>query len=191
MRAWRWLSLISLVVTLSACGGSDKPAQGVSTRTVAIPTQTAAVPTQAVAAPTQAAAAPTRAAAASTRAAAAPEALQLVSMRRTDGATWETLVVRTDGTGDLGIFIGERAGTKHHGFRLAQDELGRLKRLVYRAEHVPQAVDVGPSASSVTYVIYAGSHVFLTAKGHVPFELARLTGTLSELIDQQEGVSGA
>jgi hypothetical protein len=40
---------------------------------------------------------------------------QLVSMRRTDGATWETVIVRSDGTGDVGVFIGERAGTHHRG----------------------------------------------------------------------------
>jgi len=154
MGAWRCLSLILLVITLAACGGSHKAPQ--------------AVPTHA---------------------GATPHAPQLVSMRRTDGATWETLVIRTDGTGDLGIFIGEWSGTKHHEFRLALDELARLKRLVNAAERVPQLVDAGTSASSVTYVIFAPPRVFLTAKGHVPRQLAPLTATLSGLIDQQEGVS--
>ena len=170
MRAWRWPSLISLVITLSACGANQKTPQAVPTHTAAVATHTAAVPTHA---------------------AEAPETPQLVSMRRTDGATWETLVIRTDGTGDLGIFIGERTGTTHHKFRLGQDEFARLRRLVHGAELVPQAVDVGPSAASVSYVIYAGSRMFLTDKGHVPLQLAQLTGTLSGLIDQQEWVSGA
>jgi hypothetical protein len=42
-------------------------------------------------------------------------------MRRTDGATWQTVIIRRDGTGDVGIFIGERAGTHHKTFRLPSD----------------------------------------------------------------------
>jgi hypothetical protein len=41
-------------------------------------------------------------------------------MRRTKGATWQTVVVRTDGTGYVAIFIGELGGnTEIHETRLA------------------------------------------------------------------------
>lgn len=112
-----------------------------------------------------------------------PQAPQLVSMRRIDGATWETVVVRTDGTGDVGIFIGEWTGTKHKRFRVAPSALVRLRHLVSRAARTGQTPPLGRSPS-VTYLLFADGRVFETAKGHVPASLATLTGILSGLIDR-------
>src|SRR5579884_109723 len=53
------------------------------------------------------------------RAVVTSRAPQLISMRRIDGATWQTVVIRTDGTGDVAIFIGEWTGYKHRTFRLS------------------------------------------------------------------------
>jgi hypothetical protein len=105
-------------------------------------------------------------------------------MRRTDGATWQTVIVRSDGTGDVGIFIGERAGTHHEAFRLPPDELARIEHLVAIANEVPEAAYYGTPAPSVTYTISAPRHVLQVATGHVPRRLTALTAILSRLIDQ-------
>jgi hypothetical protein len=109
---------------------------------------------------------------------------QLVSMRRVDGATYETVVVRTDGSGDVGIFIGELAGTHHREFRVGADELARLRQLANVAAHTHQALNLGTATPSVLYIIFAKHHVLQAARGHVPRQLAPLTNILSGLIDQ-------
>jgi hypothetical protein len=109
---------------------------------------------------------------------------QLVSMRRIDGATYETVVIRTDGSGDVGIFIGERTGTHHQGFRLEAAELARLKRLAGLAARVRQTPPLGSSTPSVLYIVFVHGHVLQAARGHVPRQLAGLTSILSALIDR-------
>jgi hypothetical protein len=108
---------------------------------------------------------------------------QLVSMRRTDGATWETVIVRSDGTGDVGVFIGERAGTHHRDFELAPGALSRLRVLVAGAARGPQAPGWGSSTPSAVYSIFAQHRYLETARGHVPRRLAGLVGVLNGLID--------
>ena len=116
-------------------------------------------------------------------AAAPPQAPQLVSMRRIDGATWETVIVRADGTGDVGVWIGEWTGTKHMRFTVAPSALARLRHLVSSAARTGQTPALGHSPS-VTYLLFADRRVFETAKDHVPARLATLTGILSGLIDR-------
>jgi hypothetical protein len=108
---------------------------------------------------------------------------QLISMRRIDGATWQTVAIRTDGTGDVGIFIGERTGWARRQFRLGARELAELKRLVAIADRTRETPAFG-SNPSTEYIIYAPQRVLETAKGYIPRQLASLTGILSGLIDQ-------
>jgi hypothetical protein len=112
------------------------------------------------------------------------QAPQLVSMRRTNGATWQTVIIRTDGTADVGIFIGEWSGTHHKTFRLPSDELAHIEHLVALAQRVPQAVYYGTPAPSITYTLYVRRHILQVAQGHEPRQVAGLTGILSRLIDQ-------
>jgi hypothetical protein len=111
------------------------------------------------------------------RAVAASHAPQLVSMRRINGATWQTVVIRTDGTGDVGIFIGEWTGTHHRQFRLGGRELGQLRHLVAIAGHTGQTPAFGSATPSVEYIIFEQRRVFETATGHIPRQLAGLTAT--------------
>ncbi len=116
--------------------------------------------------------------------AATSRAPQLVSMRRTNGATWQTVVVRTDGTGDVGIFIGEWAGTQHKSFRLGGRELGQLERLVAVAKRTPEKPYFGTPTPSIVDVIYVQRHILQVGTGHEPRQLTPLTGMLGGLIDQ-------
>lgn len=109
---------------------------------------------------------------------------QLVSMRRTNGATWQTVVVRTDGTADVGIFIGEWTGTHHKSFRLGGREMGQLERLVAVARRTPEKPYFGTPAPSIVDVIYVKRHILQVGTGHEPRQLAPLTGMLGGLIDQ-------
>jgi hypothetical protein len=118
------------------------------------------------------------------RVVASSQAHQLVSMRRIDGATWQTVVIRTDGTGDVGIFIGEWTGTKHKTFRVDARELARLDRLVAAAKRTPEKPYFGSPAPSIVYIVYVQRHVLQLAPGHEPRQLTGLTGMLSGLIDQ-------
>ncbi len=116
--------------------------------------------------------------------AARSNAPQLVSMRRTNGATWQTVVVRTDGTGYVAIFIGERGGNTHKSFRLGGRELGQLQRLAAVAQQTPEKVYFGTPAPSTVYIIYVKRHIVQVGSGHEPRQLAPLTGILGGLIDQ-------
>lgn len=109
---------------------------------------------------------------------------QLIEMRRIDGATWQTVIVRKDGTGDVGIFIGERAGTKHRSFRLGGRELGQLERLAAVAKQTPEKSYFGTPAPSTVYIIYVQRHILQVGTGHEPRQLTPLTGILGGLIDQ-------
>jgi hypothetical protein len=115
---------------------------------------------------------------------AASRAPQLISMRRIDGATWQTVVIHTDGTGDVGIFIGEWTGFKHKSFRLGSGELARLERLVAVAKRTPEKAYFGLPAPSVVYIIYVQRHILQVGTGHEPRQLTPLTGMLGGLIDQ-------
>jgi hypothetical protein len=109
---------------------------------------------------------------------------QIVSMRRVDGATWETVVVRADGTVDVGVFIGEWTGTHHHQFRVAAGQLGRLKRLVVNAARSRQPPGWGSSTPPAVYYIFAGQRFLETAQGYVPRRLTALVGILNGMIDR-------
>ena len=111
------------------------------------------------------------------------DAPPLVSMRRIDGATYETVLIRSDGTGDVGVFIGEWTGIDHWQFRLGSDRLAQLRHLVAIAARVTQTPGFG-STPSTEYILFTPGHVLETAKGHVPRRLAGLTSTLSQLIDR-------
>lgn len=115
---------------------------------------------------------------------ATSHAPQLVSMRRTDGATWETVIVRSDGTGDVGVFIGEWSGTHHRGFALEPGALSRLRVLVAGAARSPEPPGWGSSTPSAVYSIFAQRRYLETAQGHVPRRLAGLVGVLNGLIDR-------
>jgi hypothetical protein len=114
---------------------------------------------------------------------ATSRAAALVSMRRIDGATYETVVIRTDGTGEVGEFIGEWTGVVHQPFQVGSRELGQLKHLVAVAAQTRGTPAFGTSPST-EYIIFAPGHVLETAKGHVPRRLAGLTAILSGLIDR-------
>jgi hypothetical protein len=121
------------------------------------------------------------------RAVAESRAPQLVSMRRTNGATWQTVVVRTDGTGYVDIFVGEVGGSNtHKSFQLGGRELGQLQRLAALAKQTPEKPYFGNPPPSIVYVIYTGRHIIQVGSGagHEPRRLAPLTGLLSGLIDQ-------
>ena len=105
-------------------------------------------------------------------------------MRRIDGATWQTVDIRADGTGDVGIFIGEWAGTHHRGFRLGGRELGQLKHLVAVADRIRRPPLANTSAASVQYIIFEHRRVFETAQGMAPRQLAGLAALLSGLINR-------
>jgi len=105
-------------------------------------------------------------------------------MRRTNGATWQTVVVNTDGTGYVAIFIGERGGNTHKTFRLGGRELGQLERLAAVAKRAPEKVYFGTPAPSTVYIIYVQRHIIQVGTGHEPRRLTPLTGILNELIDQ-------
>jgi hypothetical protein len=107
----------------------------------------------------------------------------LVSMRRIDGATYETVVIRTDGTGEVGEFIGEWTGVVHQQFEVGSRELGQLRHLVAIAAQTRHTPAFGTSPST-EYIIFTPGHVLETAKGHVPRQLAGLTAILSGLIDR-------
>jgi hypothetical protein len=109
---------------------------------------------------------------------------QLVSMRRTNGATWQTVVVRTDGTGYVAIFVGELGGNTHKTFQLGGRELGQLQHLAAIARETPEKAYFGTPTPSVVYIIYVRHHTIQVGTGHEPHRLAPLTGLLSGLIDQ-------
>lgn len=112
------------------------------------------------------------------------QAPQLVQMRRTNGATWQTVVVRTDGTGYVAIFIGERGGNTHKSFQLGGRELGQLEHLAAIARETPEKPYFGTPAPSTVYIIYVRRHTIQVGTGHEPHQLTPLTGILSGLIDQ-------
>lgn len=114
---------------------------------------------------------------------AVSQASQLVSMRRIDGATYETVVIRTDGTCQVGEFIGEWTGVVHQPCRVSSRELDQLRRFVELAAHTDQTPAFGMNPST-EYIIFTRGHVLETAEGHVPRELAGLTAMLSGLIDR-------
>ncbi len=118
------------------------------------------------------------------RAVAESRAPQLISMRRTNGATWQTVVVRTDGTGYVAIFIGERGGNTHKSFQLGGRELGQLQHLAALANETPEKPYFGTPPPSIVYVIYTRRHIIQVGSGHEPRRLTPLTGLLSGLIDQ-------
>lgn len=109
---------------------------------------------------------------------------QLISMRRIDGATWETVVVRTDGTGYVAIFIGERGGNTHKTFQLGGRELGQLQRLAALASETPEKPYFGTPPPSIVYIIYTRRHTIQVGSGHEPRRLTPLTRLLNGLIDQ-------
>jgi len=117
------------------------------------------------------------------RTAVVSHAPQLVSMRRIDGATYETVVIRTDGTGQVGEFIGEWTGVVHQPFQIGSRELGQLRHLVAIAAATQGTPAFGTNPST-EYIIFARGHVLETAKGSVPRRLAGLTDILSGLIDR-------
>ncbi len=157
--------LLAVSVALAGCGGSHRPAPA--------PPKRAAPPvTNRTTAPV------------TNRAVGNSHAPQLIEMRRIDGATWQTVIVRTDGTGDVGTFVGEWAGTKHKGFRLGGRELGQLERLAAVAERTPEKPYFGTPAPSTVWIIYVQRHILQVGTGHEPRQLAPLTGILGGLIDQ-------
>ena len=144
---------VAVAVALAGCGGSSKP-------------------------PPQPPAPPPR-----PNTVAASKAPQLVSMRRIDGATYETVVIHTDGTCEVGEFIGEWTGVDHQPCRLSARALDELRRFVEIAAHTHRTPAFGMNPST-EYIIFTPGHVLETAKGHVPRQLAGLTGMLSALIDR-------
>jgi hypothetical protein len=123
-----------------------------------------------------------------THAVTVSKAPQLVSMRRIDGATWETVIVRTDGSGDVGVFIGEMAGsgTKHRHFRLSASQLARLRLLIAHAELVRRTPDFHTVQPGVEYIVITQQKDFELAQGQVPRQLTGLVGVLNGLLDQHE-----
>lgn len=115
---------------------------------------------------------------------ATSNAPQLVQVRRTDGATWQTVVVRTDGTGYVAIFIGERGGNTHRDFQLGGRELGQLQHLAAIANQTPEKPYFGTPAPSIVYIIYTRRHTIQVGSGHEPHDLTPLTGIVDGLIDQ-------
>ena len=115
---------------------------------------------------------------------ATSSAPQLVSVRRTNGATWQTVVVRTDGTGYVAIFIGEQGGNTHKNFELGGRELGQLEHLAAIANQTPEKPYFGTPAPSTVYIIYTRRHIIQVGTGHEPHQLTPLTGILDGLIDQ-------
>lgn len=106
-------------------------------------------------------------------------------MRRIDGATWETVVVRTDGTGYVAIFVGEEGGSNtHRSFQLGGRELGQLQHLAAVARQTPERPYFGIPPPSIVYIIYTRRHIIQVGSGHEPRRLTPLTGLLSGLIDQ-------
>jgi hypothetical protein len=118
------------------------------------------------------------------RVVAESHAPQLVSMRRTNGATWQTVVVRTDGTGYVSIFVGELGGNTHKSFQLGGRELGQLQHLAAIANETPEKVYFGTPTPSTVYIIYVRHHILQVGTGHEPHQLTPLTGILNGLIDQ-------
>jgi hypothetical protein len=118
------------------------------------------------------------------RAVATSNAPQLVSVRRTNGATWQTVVVRTDGTGYVAIFIGERGGNTHKDFQLGGRELGQLQHLAAIANQTPEKVYFGTPAPSTVYIIYVRRRTLQVGTGHEPHQLSPLTRIVDGLIDQ-------
>lgn len=116
----------------------------------------------------------------------ASRAPDLVSMRRIDGATYETVEIHTDGSGVVGVFIGEWTGVVHQPFDLGAREMGQLRHLVAIADRVRRTPSLGSLTPSTEYMIFTAGHVLETAKGRVPPELAGLTGILSALINRYE-----
>lgn len=117
---------------------------------------------------------------------ATSNAPQLLQMRRTNGATWQTVVVRTDGTGYVNIFIGERGGNTHKSFQLGGRELGQLQHLAAIVNETPEKPYFGTPAPSIVYIIYTRRHTIQVGSGagHEPSNLTPLTGILNGLIDQ-------
>jgi hypothetical protein len=118
------------------------------------------------------------------RVVAESRAPQLVAMRRTNGATWQTVVVRTDGSGYVAIFIGELSGSTHKTFQLGGRELGQLQHLAAIAGETPEKAYFGTPAPSTVYIIYVRHHTLQVGTGHEPYRLTPLTGLLSGLIDR-------
>ena len=119
-----------------------------------------------------------------TQGVAVSQAPQLVSMRRIDGATYETVVIRTDGTGEVGEFIGKWTGVAHQQFQVGSRELGQLRHLFATAAQTRQTPALGTSPSTECIIFTGGGHVLETPKGHVPRQLAALTDSLSGLTDR-------
>jgi hypothetical protein len=106
-------------------------------------------------------------------------------MRRIEGLMFETVVVRRDGSGQVGHLIGEISGTHYQSFQLRAVQLARLRRLVAGAGHAAHPLRVVPSSTpTITYLVRTTRWNVEAAAGHVPRPLAGLVGTLSGLIDR-------
>jgi hypothetical protein len=109
---------------------------------------------------------------------------QIVYMRRIEGLLFQTIVVRRDGSGEIGKLVGEINGVQFRPFRLARGQLAYLKRLLTQAAHANHAPALGPANVSLSYIVSTKGWTLRASAGHVRPQLAGLVGLLSGLIDR-------
>jgi hypothetical protein len=114
----------------------------------------------------------------------------LVTMRQVQGQTWQTVTVRADGHGAVGMFIGEVTGVKYAPFTLSRPALAQLRREIAAARSLPHSVYLTPSTSAEPfvrdeqYILALGPRSLVTDKTDTPARMRPLVKDLLALIVQ-------
>jgi hypothetical protein len=119
----------------------------------------------------------------------AAEQVPLVSMRQVNGQIFQTVSVAPDGSGRVGVFIGEVTSIRYHAFTLDARSMTRLRRLVSATRSLRRQVFLSASASAnpfvvdTEYILAIGTRSLVTDSSHAPRRLEALVVDLTGLID--------
>jgi hypothetical protein len=114
----------------------------------------------------------------------------LVTMRQVQGMTWQTVTVRANGHGAVGMFIGEVTGVKYAPFTLSPAALARLRREIAAARSLPRDIYLTPPESAEPfvreeqYVLALGPRSLVTDRSDTPARMRPLVRHLLRLIVQ-------
>jgi hypothetical protein len=113
----------------------------------------------------------------------------LVSMHRLNGQIFETVAVQQDGSGEVGLFIGEVTSIRYHAFTLDPGRMATLRRLVSDTHSLRRQIYLSTSVTSrpfvvdTEYIIAIGPRSLVTDSSHAPRALKKLAAYLSALIN--------